>query len=243
MATVAILENGTLPLLALRLIEPKDRAKQERDELLRKEFDRLSKAIRDLIEPLVKAKDAADLDRLLQRQLRAYMAWKAEFFALILSSMSSQEREAFWEAYQRQNEKAAQSIRETAKDLSEEDVERLLYARTGVGLYSETLLRAVMERGLQGVDTEAVRATLDDFLKADLLLFVAGLILDRKLLHDAPSEEVKRVLTLLACKSEELIERVEDELMLRDPGVRERLERPLGRTLSLEECQKRLSSR
>ena len=243
MDTAAIPENTTLPLLALRLIEPKDRAEQERDERLRKELDRLSKAIRDLIEPLVKAKDAADLDRLLQRQLRAYMAWKAEFFALIFSSMSPQEWEAFWEAYQRQNEQAVQRIRKGAKDLSEEDVERLLYARTGVGLYSETLLRALMERGLQGLDTEAIQATLDDFLKADLLLFVVGLILDRKLLYDAPSEEVKRVLTLLARKSEELIERVEDKLMLRDPEVRERLERPLGKTLSLEECQKRLSSR
>jgi len=242
MTAVAILENVTLPLLALRLFEPKERVKQERDKLLQKELDRLSKAIRDLIEPLVKAKDAADLDRRLRRQLRAYVAWKAEFFALILSSLSSQEREAFWEAYQRHNEKAAQRIREKAKDLSEEVVERLIYARTGVGLYSEALLRTVMERGLQGVDTEVVQATLNDFLKADLLLFIAGLILDRKLLQDVPPEEIKRVLTLLARKSEELIAQVEDELMLRDPEIRKRLEQPMGKTLSLEECWKQLSS-
>ena len=242
MTAVVIPRNATLPLLALQLFEPKERAKQERDKLLHKEFERLSKAIRDLIEPLIQAKDAADLDRELRRQLRAYIAWKAEFFALVLSSLSSQERESFWEAYQRHNEKAVQRIRGKAKDLGEEVVGRLLYARTGVGLYSEALLRAVMERGLQGVNTEAVEATFEDFLKADLLLFIAGLILDRKLLHDAPPEEAKRVLTLLAHKAEELIEQVEDELMLCDPEVRRRLEQPVGKTLSLEECWKQLAS-
>lgn len=242
MTAVAIPGNATLLLLALPLLEPKERAEQERDKLLQKEFERLSKAIRDVIDSLIKAKDAADLERRLRRKLRPYIAWKAEFFALVLSSLSSQERESFWEAYQKSNKKAAQRMRERAKDLGEEVVERLHYARTGISLYSEALLRAAREQGLQGVDTEAVEATLEDFLKADLLIFIAGLILDRKLLHDASLEERKRVLTLLAHKAEELIEGVEDDLMLKDPAIRKRLEKPVGKTLSLEECRKQLSS-
>lgn len=244
MATAAIpIQNASLPFLTPRLIEPKEQAKREREQLLKEEFTRLSEAIHRLIEPLILAKDEAELDQILQEELRPYTAWKTEFYALLLSPLSEKELKEFWEIYQRWNEEVREILdREAQQHLLEEDKERLLYAHTGLSLYSETLLRTLTEEGPQAVDLEAVRATLGTFLKAELLLFAVLLILDRKLLTDAPPEEIRRVLTLLVRKGETLVSHIEDMLIVRDPEVRRRLEQPVGKTLSLEECWKQLSS-
>lgn len=207
-----------------------------KDPHIYKELLRLAKAIRPLARPLAQAKDATELEHVLVHQLPAYRIWKGELFTLVLEILMKMDSAKFLDSYANVGPQIQQFFQEkAARYLDVENAERLLFAASGVCLYSENSMRTILEEGSKALDLEVINATIQDFVKADLLILTAGLMLEREV-----RSWNKATLVLIAQKAEELINTVEDELLSRDPELRKRLAQPPGSSVSLEECRKQL---
>lgn len=206
-----------------------------KDPLISKELERLVEAIKEIARPLTHAKTHDELEQGIDAQLRPYLMVKGELFALILRSLSEAGPEAPIEAFLNAYSSAIQQIQKffhekAARDLDPENAERLESALYGVCLYSETLMRTILEKGPEAIAPDVVKATIEDFFKADLLLMSAALMLSREL-----RGWQKPTLVLIAQQAEAHVDAIEDELMTRDPELRKLLEQPLRPSLTLAE--------
>ncbi len=213
-----------------------------RDFQIQGKLQQLSSAIPKLARPLAYAKDAASLDRTLKEQLPAYLHWKGELYVfLMLNSIDPSGSTAFLAQYAKAKSETQEFFaKEAPLYLSEEDVERLLSAAYGASTYSETLLHTLLEERPQALDPETIQATIESFVKADLLLLTAVLILERRLRRWTLKRRLAPTLALITRKADELIDGIEDELLIRDPEFRRRMEQTSESAISLEECRKQL---
>ncbi len=210
-----------------------------KDPLACRELERLAEAIKELTLPLARAKSADELERSIHAQLHPYLIWKGKLFDLILKTLSGAGPEAFLNEYGNAIRQIQEFFHEKVLSaLDHEDAERLESALYGVCLYSEALLRAILEKGPDAIDPDAVKATIGDFFKADLLLMTAMLIMIGEIKPwrwiVAPSEPAK-ILALIAQQAEAHVDAIEDELMSRDLELRKLLEQSPGPSLTLEE--------
>ncbi|MCI2429470.1 hypothetical protein LM604_02290 [Candidatus Acetothermia bacterium] len=210
-----------------------------KDPLVCKELERLAKAFKELARPLARAKSAAELEQGINAQLPAYLIWKGELFTLILKTLSETGPEAFLNEYVRAIQQIQDFFQEKAtRDLDSENAERLKSALYGICLYSENLMRTILEKGPEAIDPDAFKVTIEDFFKADLLLMTATLIMIGEIKPwrwiVMPSELTK-ILALIAQRAEAHVDAIEDELMTRDLELRKLLEQPPGPSITLEE--------
>ena len=210
-----------------------------KDPLVCRELERLAEAIKKLTLPLVHAKSADELEQSLNTQLHPYLIWKGELFALILKTLGETSPETFLNEYVNATHQIQQFFREEVlSDLDPENAERLESALYGVCLYSESLLRTIFEKGPDAIDPDAVKATIGDFFKADLLLMAAMLIMIGEIKPwrwmVTPSEPA-RILALIAQQAEAHVDAIEDELMARDLELHKLLEQPPGLSITLDE--------
>lgn len=210
-----------------------------KDPLVCKELERLAEAIKELTLPLTRAKSADELEQSLNTQLHPYLTWKGELFALILKALGEASSEIFLNEYVNAIQQIQQFFHEKVLSaLDPENAERLESALYGVCLYSESLLRTVLEKGPDALDLDAVKATIGDFFKADLLLMAAMLIMIGEIKPwrwiFTPLERAK-ILALIAQRAEAHVDAIEDELISRDLELRKLLEQPPGPSLTLEE--------
>lgn len=202
-----------------------------RDPLVRRELERLARAIKELARPLAHARSADELEQSLNAQIHPYLLWKSELFALVLRSLSEAGPEAFLNEYS----SAIQQIQEffhekAARDLDPENAERLESALYGVCLYSENIMRTVFEKGPEAVNIDAVKATTMSFIKADLLILTAALMLNREL-----RGWQKPTLVLIAQQAEAHVDAIENELIAHDLELHKLLEQPPGPSITLDE--------
>ncbi len=218
------------------------------DRLVRRELERLAQAIKELARPLAYAKDATELEHTINDQLlSAYLVWKGELFTLVLNkALREASSAAFLDEYANAIQQIQQFFQEQAAHyLNPENAERLESALYGVCLYSENLMRTLLEGGPEALDPDAVKVTIEDFVKADLLLMTAALILigEIKPWRYMPwkrRDQLAKILSLIAQQAEAHVNAIEDKLLIRDPNLRSRLEQPSGLAISLEECRKQL---
>jgi len=213
----------------------------------RRELERLAKAVKPLVSPLSEASDAESLKHSVAEQLPAYLGWKGELFALLLEALERTDLAQFLDAYADASQQIQQFFEEKAKVyLDEEDTERLLLAVSGVCFYSENLMRTVLEGGPEALDPDAVKATIEDFVKADLLLMTAALIMIGEIKPwrwiVVPSErhsQPAKILSLIAQQAEAHVDAIEDELLIRNPEFRCRMDELPGPSITLEEYSRR----
>jgi hypothetical protein len=219
------------------------------DPLVRQELERLAQAIKELARPLAYAKDATELEHTINDQLlSAYLVWKGELFTLVLNkALPKAGSAAFLDEYASAIQQIQQFFQEQAAHyLDPENVERLESALYGVCLYSENIMRTILEEGPDALDPDAVKDTINDFVKADLLLMTAALILIgeikpwRWIMPWKRHSQLARILSLITQQAEAHVNAIEDKLLIRDPNLRSRLEQPSGPAISLEECCKQL---
>jgi hypothetical protein len=219
------------------------------DPLVRQELERLAQAIKELARPLAYAKDVTELEHTINDQLlSAYLVWKGELFTLVLNkALPKAGSAAFLDEYASAIQQIQQFFQEQAAHyLDPENVERLESALYGVCLYSENIMRTILEEGPDALDPDAVKDTIKDFVKADLLLMTAALILIgeikpwRWIMPWKRHSQLARILSLIAQQAEAHVNAIEDKLLIRDPNLRSRLEQPSEPTISLEECCKQL---
>jgi len=214
-------------LLLRWLTHPKFSQALFRDLQLQGKLQQLSSAIPKLACSLAYAKDAASLDLSLKEQLPAYLHWKGELYAFLMLNIDQSRSTAFLVQYAKAMSETQEFFaKEAPLYLSKEDVEKLLSAAYGARTYSETLFRTLLEEGAQALDLEAISATIEPFVKADLLLLTAVLIFERRLRRWTPRRRLTPTLALIARKAEELIDAIEDELLIRDSEFRGRMEQP-----------------
>jgi hypothetical protein len=142
------------------------------DPLVRQELGRLAQAIKELARPLAYAKDATELEHTINDQLlSAYLVWKGELFTLVLNkALPKAGSAAFLDEYASAIQQIQQFFQEQAAHyLDPENVERLESALYGVCLYSKNIMRTILEEGPDALDPDAVKDTIKDFVKADLL--------------------------------------------------------------------------
>lgn len=206
-----------------------------RDPLVRRELERLAKAIKELARPLAYAKSVAELEQSINAQLPAYLMWKGELFALVLKTLSEAGSKAFLNEYVSAIQQVQDFFQEKAtRDLDPEDAERLESALYGVCLYSENLMRTIFEEGPEAVDPDAVNVTKEDFIRADLLIMTAAFMLNREL-----RGWQKPALALIAQQAEAYVDAIENELLLRNPEFRRRMAESPGPSITLEEYSRR----
>jgi hypothetical protein len=219
------------------------------DPLVRQELERLAQAIKELARPLAYAKDVTELEHTINDQLlSAYLVWKGELFTLVLNkALPKAGSAAFLDEYASAIQQIQQFFQEQAAHyLDPENVERLESALYGVCLYSENIMRTILEEGPDALDPDAVKDTIKDFVKADLLLMTAALILIgeikpwRWIMPWKRHSQLARILSLITQQAEAHVNAIEDKLLIRDPNLRSRLEQPSEPTISLEECCKQL---
>jgi hypothetical protein len=219
------------------------------DPLVCQELERLAQAIKKLARPLAYAKDATELEHTINDQLlSAYLVWKGELFTLVLNkALPKAGSAAFLDEYASAIQQIQQFFQEQAAHyLDPENAERLESALYGVCLYSENIMRTILEEGPDALDPDAVKDTINDFVKADLLLMTAALILIgeikpwRWIMPWKRHSQLARILSLIAQQAEAHVNTIEDKLLIRDPNLRSRLEQPSGPAISLEECCKQL---
>ncbi|OGF53276.1 MAG: hypothetical protein A2Z21_01180 [Candidatus Fraserbacteria bacterium RBG_16_55_9] len=205
------------------------------DPQVRKELERLSKAVKEVARPVSLAPNVAEVERVAVDQLSTYLVWKGELFALILNALNQISHTQFLKDYADAIQQFQNFFDEkAARHLSDEHRERLLSAVYGVCIYSENLLRIILQNGPEALDLDAVDATKDAFLKADLLILTAALMLNRELRGWR-----KHTLALIAEQADAYVCTIEDELLSRDPELRQLLAQPPGPAISLEEYSKR----
>lgn len=202
-----------------------------KDPLVSKELERLAEAIKELARPLTHAKTPDELEQLVNTQLHSYLIQKSKLFALILRSLSETNLERFLGEYTSAIQKIQEFFhKQASRNLDPENAERLESALYGVCLYSENIMRTVFEKGPEAVNIDAIKATTESFIKADLLILTAALMLNHELRgwH-------KPTLVLIAQQAEAHVDAIEDELMTHDPELRKLLEQPPGPSLTLAE--------
>jgi len=217
------------------------------DPQIRRELERLAKAVKPLVSPLSKASDAESLKHSVAEQLPAYLRWKGELFALLLEALERTDPTQFLDAYTDASRKIQQFFEEKAKVyLGEENTERFLLAVSGLCLYSENLMRTILEEGPEALDPNAVKDTIKDFVQADLLLMTAALIMIGEIKPwrwmVMPSErhsQPAQILSLISQQVEAHVDALEDELLIRDPEFRRRMGEPRGPSITLEEYSRR----
>jgi len=218
------------------------------DPLVHRELERLAQAIKELARPLAYAKDATELEHTINDQLlSAYLVWKGELFTLVLNKVLPKAGSAaFLDEYANAIQQIQQFFQEQAAHyLNPENAERLESALYGVCLYSENLMRTILEGGPEALDPNAVKDTIEDFVKADLLLMTAALIMigEIKPWRYMPwrrHSQLAKILSLIAQQAEAHVNAIEGKLLIRDPNLRSRLEQPSGLAISLGECRKQL---
>lgn len=245
MTAVATLRTPSEGLLALLFPSPRrvrellKQAEAQRgfwstlleDPLVRRELERLANAIKELARPLAHAQSADELEQSLNAQIHPYLLWKSELFALILRSLRESDPEDFLNEYRNAIQRIQGFFHEKAsRHLDPENAERLESALYGVCLYSENLMRTIFEEGPESVNIDAVKATTESFIKADLLILTAALMLNREL-----RGWQKPTLVLIAQQAEAHVDAIEDELIARDLELRKLLEHPSGLSSTLDE--------
>jgi len=191
---------------------------------LHDEAERLFAAIRGDVERILYAEGRPALHRAIQETMSGYLMRKGELFALFLESVPDHGLEAFWEAYAEARETARDLIRtEAATYLDRDTIDRFRHAVDGALDYSETILRVILSEGGQVVDADAVDGTLAGFVRADLLLMTAFLLIHHEVGLDLSTEDAAQILALIADEAAQAMDRIEETLLEADPDLQRRL--------------------
>lgn len=183
------------------------------DLYFKREILRISRSLRGLARPLLRASTTEQLDRVVTETMPRYMALKVGLAKLIMVEFSRERDwspERFLRQYGQACEEAIQIFRKRAPSkLDQERAEILVSAVKGLVLFSKRLLSA----GIQGKvrDEQTVLLCLDTFIKADFLLLVSFLVLNGEIRRFE-----KPALELIADMADVHITEIEDTILSRN---------------------------
>lgn len=227
------------PAGALLLWQPVDDGSWQRlfqGEHVQEEAERLFDAIRTDVKRIAHADSRPALDRAVKDTMPGYMMRKGELFALLLESIPDRDLEELWAMYEEATQAAQRLIQtEASTYLDNEAIDRFEQAVNGAVDYSETVLRLIFSEGWNAVNAAAVDRTMDAFVRVDLLLMTAFLLIKGELDLDTADEDVAGTVALLAEEADRGVDHIEATLLETDPELQRRIGQERDTDVPLED--------
>ncbi len=203
------------------------------DTELERAFDELA----GLLSPLCGARTEEAVSEAVETLLPHYGLWKVKLSAVLVNSLEEGKAHEFLHAYGEGMNEAQHLFDRADTSTSEETAELLHSAFEGIALYSENMLGALLEDGRDALNEAHVEATFNRYLKADLLVLTAAMMINGEL-----QGWDHQTLAGVASQADVHVEAIEDYLIGHDPALRERLQDDTDDSISLDEMMRQLDS-